>query len=401
MSTSTAADAGELAATSPALMGDDYDHRGSWMPNGAMIVTRFMELRKRRGLMVALILVNIGIPVVFLTIRLLAHALAPHSYGPAGGYDIFSNMVAGVMFIFGFIVAATLGCTAGSVDLAEGMFRHLVVTGRSRLALYLARIPAGLAIIVPLVAVGFSIVCAVCVFAAPSALDINGVSVPAGLSRPALETWAADHAHEVICNFDIRIDPASSIGEVLNGVNCDNGTRGSIPKGGPAVGPAPGTPVQPQVSQAQIRDAAQQVARMNYPDYSGRFLSPSTSLMIRSGLWLELYASVGFLVGLGLASLMGQRTVPVILLIVLEIVLTPLLAHANIPHVINLQRGLVGIAATHFEPAGLPSVFGGSRGGNGGDPPVSESTVVAISVIIGWIVAWTALGAWRMVKRDA
>ena len=152
------------------------DHRGSWVPNGAMIATRIMELRKRRGLMIALIVVNIGIPAVFLTVRLLAHAFAPHSYGPAGGYDIFSNMVAGVMFIFGFIVAATLGCTAGSVDLTEGMFRHLVVTGRSRLALYLARIPAGLAIVVPLVAVGFTIVCAVCVFAAPTQLSYHGVN---------------------------------------------------------------------------------------------------------------------------------------------------------------------------------------------------------------------------------
>ena len=89
------------------------------------------------------------------------------------------------MFVFGFIVAATLGCTAGSVDLTEGMFRHLVVTGRSRLALYLARIPAGLAIIVPLVAIGFTIVCAVCVFAAPTQLNYNGVNVPAGLSKPA------------------------------------------------------------------------------------------------------------------------------------------------------------------------------------------------------------------------
>ena len=70
-------------------------------------------------------------------------------------------------------MAATLGATAGSIDLTEGMFRHLVVTGRSRLALYLARIPAGLAIIVPLVAVGFTIVCAVCVFAAPTQLNFQ------------------------------------------------------------------------------------------------------------------------------------------------------------------------------------------------------------------------------------
>ena len=62
---------------------------------------------------------------------------------------------------FGFIMAATVGGTAGSRDLAEGMFRHLVVTGRSRLALYLARIPAGLAIVLPMVAIGYAIVCAV------------------------------------------------------------------------------------------------------------------------------------------------------------------------------------------------------------------------------------------------
>ena len=39
-----------------------------------MITTRFMELRKRRGLMIALVVVNIGIPTVFLVVRLLAHA---------------------------------------------------------------------------------------------------------------------------------------------------------------------------------------------------------------------------------------------------------------------------------------------------------------------------------------
>ena len=175
-----------VPATSEA--GSSRDHRGSPIPTGAMIATRFMELRKRRGLIIALVVVNIGIPSLFLVVRLLAHAFDPKSYGPAGGYSIYTGLVAGVMYEFGFIVAATLGCTAGSVDLSEGMFRHLVVTGRSRLALYLARIPAGLAIVVPLVAVGFTIVCAVCVFAAPTKLSFNGVNVPAGLSRAGLRT---------------------------------------------------------------------------------------------------------------------------------------------------------------------------------------------------------------------
>jgi len=42
------------------------------------------------------------------------------------------------------------------------MFRHLVITGRSRLALYLARIPAGLSILLSLAAAGFTVVCRPC-----------------------------------------------------------------------------------------------------------------------------------------------------------------------------------------------------------------------------------------------
>jgi hypothetical protein len=384
--------------------GTTNDHRGSWVPNGAMILTRLMELRKRRGLMIALIVVTIGVPAVFLTVRLVAHAVAPHSYGPAGGYDIFNALVAGVLYVFGFIVAATLGCTAGSVDLTDGMFRHLVVTGRSRLALYLARIPAGLAIIVPLVAAGFTIVCMVCVFAAPTQLKYDGVNVPVNLSRAGLESWAVNHSEEVVCNFNFRLGPSSSnaspVIAAVNSVPCGNG-----PGGGPAnVKRAPGSPGQPQATPAQIRAAASLIASMDYSDYSHQFLYPSNSLMIRTGLWIELEAVVGFMVGLGLGSLLGQRTVAVVLMIVLEIVLTPILSRANIPHLINLQRSVVGLAVAHLEPSGLGFVFGGG-GGPGGNTGTSqlvpESRTAAICVIIAWLVGWTALGAWRMVKRDA
>ena len=196
---------GPAPAPSPAATRSD--HRGSWIPTWGMITTRLMELRKRRGLMIALIAVNIGIPVVFLGVRLISHAVDPKSFGPAGGYSIFTTLVTGFMYVFGFVVAAVVGCTAGSIDLTEGMFRHLVITGRSRLALYFARIPAGLAIVIAIVAVGYTIVCAVCVFAAPTQLSYDGVNVPAGLSRPALDTWAADHADQVICNFNFHGGP--------------------------------------------------------------------------------------------------------------------------------------------------------------------------------------------------
>ena len=87
--------------------------------------------------------------------------------------------------------------------------------------------------------------------------------------------------------------------------------------------------------------------------------------MLDSGLWILLEATVGFTVGLGLASLMGQRTVPVIILIVLEVILTPVLSRNVIAHLINAQRGIVGLAMVHLEPAGLPVPFGGGNGPTG------------------------------------
>src|ERR1700722_19472553 len=202
------------------------DHRGSPIPTFGMIRTRLKELRKRRGLMIALIVVNIGIPTIFLVVRLLAHAFAPKSYGPAGGYDIYTNLCAGVMYIFGFIVAAALGCTAGSIDLTEGMFRHLVVTGRSRLALYLARIPARLAIVITVVGIGFAIVCGVCAFAAPATINFDGAHVPANLTRHGLESWAGTHGAHLSCAFNYN-------GPVSANLPCNGGPSGPSGPSGP------------------------------------------------------------------------------------------------------------------------------------------------------------------------
>ena len=186
--------------------------------------------------------------------------------------------------------------TAGSVDLTDGMFRHLVITGRSRLALYLARIPAGLAIIVSLVAIGFTIVCAVCVFAAPIQPQLQRrAACPPACPRAAWRAGPPTTPPTVVCNFN------------------DNGQSGrtSAATTGPAAAGrvvdvrAPrGQPVP--ATAAQARAAAVDIARQNYSDYKKQFLYPSNSLMIKTGLWLELEAAIGFIVGLGLGSLLGQ-----------------------------------------------------------------------------------------------
>ena len=129
--------------------------------------------------------------------------------------------------------------------------------------------------------------------------------------------------------------------------------------------------------------------------------------MVKAGLWLELEAAVGFILGLGLASLMGQRLVPVILIIVLQMILTPILSVAAIPHLQGLQRSFVGLAMAHLEPSGLPMAFGlpGVTGGIGGPGAAQsllpESATQAVCVIIAWLAGWTILGAWRMMTRDA
>lgn len=362
------------------------DHRASPIPTAAMVATRFMELRKRRGLMTALTLVTVGVPAVFLLVRVLLHAVAPKTYGPAGGYSIYTGLTAGVLYVFGFIVAAALGCTAGSVDLTDGMFRHLVITGRSRLALYLARIPAGLAIIVPLVAIGYTFICVVCVAAAPNTTSYGGLTVPVGMSKPQLEAWAAANADKVICD----VPYTGNINVNIAAAACGNNRPAPSTKDGPGVQPAPATP-------AELRKTAIKIADLNYTEYRTRFAVPPDSLMIRAGLWIELEAAIGFLVGLGLGSLLGQRTVGVILMIILEVVLTPIVIRTRIPHLENLQRAVVGAATAHLEPGQLPLAFGGG----GHDYRLTESTTTAVLVILAWLIGWSALGAWRMMTRDA
>ncbi len=329
---------------------------------------------------------TIGFPTVFLAMRLLLHAVAPKTYGPAGGYDIYTAMSAGVLYTFGFIVAATLGCTAGSVDLSEGMFRHLVITGRSRLALYLARIPAGLAIIVPLVAIGFTIVCAVCVFAAPTKLSYNGVTVPAGLSQSGLESWAADTRHRGHLRLHLRRTNH-------RGVGCDNPAGPTAARRSSSA--ARRTPVP--ASAAQTKAAAIEVAQQNYPDYQKQFRYPSDSLMIKTGLWLELEAAIGFIVGLGLGiaarpthrrgdpdDRAGSHPDPD--------------RHPN-PDTPLHQRATRHRRRRHRPPRTRTATAGLRRRRPG--LPITESTTTAICVILAWLIGWTALGAWRMTTRDA
>jgi hypothetical protein len=126
-----------------------------------------LKLRKRRGLMITAALLTIGATIIMFVAFELFHLSNSAKYGPAGGLDRFSRWV----FIYsqlGSIAAALIGASMGADDLGAGVFRELVVTGRSRAALYFARIPAGLAVVWTLLAAAFTIAAIVTVALAGS-----------------------------------------------------------------------------------------------------------------------------------------------------------------------------------------------------------------------------------------
>jgi len=117
-----------------------------------------LKLRRRRGLMTVVLILTVGVVCVMFIAFELFHVSNSIRYGPAGGLDHFHNAVF-VLSQLGSVAAALLGATAGAGDLGAGVFRELVATGRSRLALFGARIPGALALLWPLVAVAFTIIC--------------------------------------------------------------------------------------------------------------------------------------------------------------------------------------------------------------------------------------------------
>jgi hypothetical protein len=121
-----------------------------------MVGAEFLRLRKKRGLM-ALAVVAVVAPLVIWTgYQVIEHASNPAAYGPAGGLEHYARMLSLLGVFMGPVAAVLIGAEAGAGDLAAGVFRDNVLTGRSRMALFLARIPAALAVTFTVIAIGFA-----------------------------------------------------------------------------------------------------------------------------------------------------------------------------------------------------------------------------------------------------
>jgi hypothetical protein len=111
-----------------------------------MIAAETLKLRRNRGVMAFALLLSVGVCVIFFGFTAIEHASQPARYGPAGSVDGFDRAVRNLGLFFGMLTGILIGAEAGTADIASGVFRDLVATGRSRLSLFLVRLPAAVAV---------------------------------------------------------------------------------------------------------------------------------------------------------------------------------------------------------------------------------------------------------------
>jgi ABC-type transport system involved in multi-copper enzyme maturation permease subunit len=249
----------------------------------------FLKLRKKRGTLIWALVLAVAPVLIYFVVAVIQHSANPQHHGPAGGTSNFSDGLRVVALFFGPLAALMIGVEAGTGDASAGVFRDMVVTGRSRLALFASRVPAALAL------------CFMVIGAAYALLLLGTFAFASNLPTPE-----------------------GSL--ILNGLG---------------------------------------------------FALLSTGMLC--------------VVAVGFASLTTSKPAAIIALIAWQIVASPLLV--NISSLGGARKGLLSQAIAHFSPV---------HTGNGGHgATVVLSGGLALIVLVGWLVVFLALGAWRTRTMDA
>jgi len=118
----------------------------------------FLKLRKRRGTMIWVLVLALLPVIILFTVKAIQHSSNALKYEPAGGTPGFTDGLRLLCLFFGPLAAVLIGVEAGTGDASAGVFRDLVVTGRSRLALFGSRVPAALAVCWSVTVTGYALV---------------------------------------------------------------------------------------------------------------------------------------------------------------------------------------------------------------------------------------------------
>jgi hypothetical protein len=247
-----------------------------------------LKLRKKRGILIWALVLAVAPVVLFYGIGAILHAANSGEHGPAGGlhnFHIGVRLLGGLLF--GPLAAILIGVEAGTSDASAGVFRDLVVTGRSRLALFASRVPAALTMCWLVIASAYLLI--------------------------LLGTFA----------------------------------------------------------------------------FAGNLSTPDGVLILNSFGFLLLSSGVLCAVAVGFASLTTSRPASIIALIAWQLIAGPLIAAISIFG--DVRKVVLDQALTHFSPVALGDRVSG----------LSMSGGTAALVILGWLVVFLGLGAWRTARMDA
>lgn len=117
----------------------------------------FLMLRKKRSLLAWSALLAVGTVVIYYVWVALHHQTGEPAVGGMHGFERGSEILG---IFMGPLAAVLIGAEAGAGDSTAGVFRDLVVTGRSRTALFFARLPGALAVCTLVVTVGYLVLLA-------------------------------------------------------------------------------------------------------------------------------------------------------------------------------------------------------------------------------------------------
>jgi ABC-type transport system involved in multi-copper enzyme maturation permease subunit len=124
--------------------------------NVRMATAELLRLRKNRALVAWMVLMTTGAVTALYLIGQGFHWNDPAHNGPAGGAENLRHGLLVISFV-GSVAASILGSTVGTSDLGSGVLRDLIVTGKSRFALFGSRLPGMLLFWVPLVVVAYAV----------------------------------------------------------------------------------------------------------------------------------------------------------------------------------------------------------------------------------------------------
>lgn len=253
-----------------------------------MTAADFLKLRKRRGTLIWALVLALAPLLIFFIVRAAQHSSSPLAHPAAGGVSGYTDALRLLAMFFGPLAAIMIGTDAGAGDVSAGVFRDLVVTGRSRVGLFASRVPA--------------------------AVGLCWLVIGAGWALAVLGTFVF----------------------------------------------ASGSPTP---------DAA----------------------LLANGLGFALLSTgVVCAVAVGFASLTASRPAALTVLIGWHLVASPILA--NISSLGSSRNLVLSQAIGHFSPVNL-----GDRRGT----TLTMSAGVALIVLVGWLLLFTVLGAWRTRTMDA